>query len=114
MSLQPAHFLPYLVPYIVYRHLRSIQVEASNVSNLVEVGYGKVFVYAAPVVPYGPDEEREYGFAVQAHELFKVEDGMVVERNHYACVVQRRGITLVVLYCIGVCMQYVGAVKYFL
>ena len=112
MALQQIYFLPYLIPYIVYCHLRSIQVETSDVNNLVEVGYCEIFVYAAPVVPYRPYEERKYGFAVQAHELFKIENGMIVECNHYACVVQRRRITLVVLYGVCVCVQHVGTVEY--
>ena len=110
--LQGVYFVAHLAADILYRHHRVVYGEAAELGNAVEVGNREFAVYAAAVMPYRPDEEREYRFAEELHVFLEVKEAVVVERHHHADVVQRRGVTLVALYGVGIGMEHVRVVYY--
>ena len=102
----------YLPSDVGYRCLRVLHVETARIGNTVEVGNRELGVIAVAVEHDRPDKQREQGLAELLEIASEIEDAMVIERDGYADIMQRWGITLEVLNGIDISMEYVWAFKY--
>ena len=89
-----------------------LKVAVLYANDGIEVGYGEGSELAAAVHHDVPHKEGEDDTAVAGEETDKVEVGSVIERCHDADIMQRGGITLVVLYGIDEGVYDVGVAKH--
>ena len=64
---------------------------------------------ALAIEPDVPQEERIDNQRIKAEESREINHRLVIERTLYAYTVKALGIALVILYCISISMQHIGA-----
>ena len=104
--LHPCHLAVYLTPQLLECVDGFPNVELIHRHKVQERVERHVFVLLAPVEPHRPHEELIHDVAVELHVFFEVENLVVVERGHHAHLMERRGVTLVVLNGVGVGVEH--------
>ena len=107
LPLQTAHLGVHQVPEMLQCLFGMIIVELVELHHMVKVEHGKLLVSAITIAPDVPDKKRPDDFAVALQEEFKIEHAAVVQCNHDTHIVQCRGVTLKILYGIGIGMEHI-------